>query len=299
MQALVVLFEFELLRYSVLFVPVIPVLRLASDDTADCSQPHLTSNYSVFIMSRTTRKPKMAVKANKEQAKESVKSSCATAASSSRSSRLGKTAAKNLEGDVAAAMTIESKGTSMDENRTLKEPNELAPGKHDRATCDKDGGSNKENKTTSAAAGCDENTPPPSSKRPRRSNRAAALHNRSLYAESDGDSSPTGVSVSGDEDESVVKKVNKKTRSKAGTGKVAGKQGRVVTKLSVLGETMPTQKPTKSAKRAGAISATSTPSRGRAALRKPSPASSSIKDITSSMWQPNASDWRVEGVMDY
>ena len=52
-------------------------------------------------------------------------------------------------------------------------------------------------------------------------------------------------------------------------------------------------------KKTRGVSTVGTPIYSGVDIKKPSPASSSIKEITKNMWKENEDDWRVEGAMDY
>lgn len=73
-------------------------------------------------------------------------------------------------------------------------------------------------------------------------------------------------------------------------------RGKNPAKTSLHRQRSPNKSPKKKAR---VVSTAGTPLYAGVDIKKPSPASSSIKEITRDMWKENEGDWRVESAMDY
>lgn len=91
---------------------------------------------------------------------------------------------------------------------------------------------------------------------------------------------------------------NLKNVASSDQGKKAKSRSKKPTKTLLQHErSSPNKSPTK--KKTRVVSTAGTPLYAGIDVKKPSPASSSIKEITKNMWKDNEGDWRVESAMDY
>lgn len=152
----------------------------------------------------------------------------------------------------------------------------------------------------------DENDPlSPSKQNTRRSTRAATLKGKysSYYdeVESTIEEDDDDDSDDDDADASIMSSPGgkKKVTGTTGRGMTMVKTPKILNENNKKKNSKPLRPQILSPKKKQVMGTAGTPLRSDADFKRPSPASSSIKEITRNMWQENTTDWRVESAMDY